>query len=86
MVRTLDYSYDLETDSEHLLGHKAKWVDVLLHKGVIPSTNETVIPRSIFDAVTTSSVIWSGYGDKHDSITGYGMGWFRQSSSGHEVR
>lgn len=85
MVRTPDYSYDLQTDNDHLLRHKAKWVDVLLHKDVIPSTNETVIPRSIFDAVTTSSVIWGGYGDKHNSIAGYGMGWFRQSSSGHEV-
>lgn len=59
---------------------------VQLHKGVIPSTNETIIPKSVFDAVTMSSVIWLGYGDKHESISGYGMGWCRQSSSGHEVR
>lgn len=46
----------------------------------------TLIPKSVFDAVTTASVVWKGIGDKDSSIRGYGMGWNRQSSSGREVR
>lgn len=45
----------------------------------------TLIPKSVFDAVTTASVVWKGIGDEDSSIRGYGMGWNRQSSEGHEV-
>ena len=58
---------------------------MLLHRGVHPSTNQTIIPDAIFDDLTTSSVILSGRGTKHDSIIGYGLGWERGSRSGHEV-
>ena len=58
---------------------------MLLHRGVHPTTNQTIIPEAIFDDLTTSSVILSGRGTKHDSITGYGLGWERGSRSGHEV-
>ncbi|PIL26205.1 hypothetical protein GSI_11960 [Ganoderma sinense ZZ0214-1] len=58
-----------------------RWLSVLLNEGQDPTTNKTVIPKSVFDAVTTSQVIVAGkpistYGS---SIVGYGMGWLRTS-------
>ncbi|KAH8102687.1 beta-lactamase/transpeptidase-like protein [Cristinia sonorae] len=62
-----------------------KWLRTLLNKGVNKDTNATVIPRSAFDAVTTSHAIVAGRGSSpHTSISGYGMGWHRVSYSGHE--
>ena len=71
---------------------QSKWLQVLINKGVTPDTNITVIPRSVFDAVTTTTTIVKGRGsvssyyDVPISISGYGMGWSRQSIDGHEVR
>ncbi|KAI1795412.1 beta-lactamase/transpeptidase-like protein [Ganoderma leucocontextum] len=58
-----------------------RWLSVLLNEGEDPTTNKTVIPKSVFDAVTTSQIIVAGkpvpsYGS---SIVGYGMGWMRTS-------
>ncbi|KAM5537319.1 hypothetical protein V8D89_009049 [Ganoderma adspersum] len=58
-----------------------RWLSVLLNEGQDPTTNKTVIPKSVFDAVTTSQIIMAGkpiptYGN---SIVGYGMGWIRTS-------
>ena len=58
-----------------------RWLSVLLNEGRDPTTNKTVIPKSVFDAVTTSQIIMAGkptatYGS---SIVGYGMGWIRSS-------
>lgn len=62
-----------------------KWLAVLLNQGVHPKTNETIIPRSAFEEVTTAHVITDGKGPLADlSIAGYGMGWWRQSYRGHE--
>ena len=59
----------------------------MLNAGVNPSTNATVIPRSAFDAVTTAHAVSVGKGPSPDeSFEGYGMGWFRQSYLGREVR
>jgi hypothetical protein len=60
-----------------------------MNKGVRPDTNGTVIPRSVFDAMTTATVVMEGKGSiKYDmtmSLMGYGMGWWRQTIAGHEV-
>ena len=59
----------------------------MLNAGVNPSTNTTVIPRAAFDAVTTAHAVSVGKSPSPDeSIEGYGMGWFRQSYLGREVR
>ncbi|EJF60228.1 beta-lactamase/transpeptidase-like protein [Dichomitus squalens LYAD-421 SS1] len=64
-----------------------KWLAVLLNEGQDPATNKTVIPKSVFDAVTTSRWIVSGKpaGPIRDSIVGYGMGWMRSNYGDVEV-
>ncbi|EJF60227.1 beta-lactamase/transpeptidase-like protein [Dichomitus squalens LYAD-421 SS1] len=64
-----------------------KWLAVLLNEGQHPATNKTVIPKSVFDAVTTSRWIVSGKpaGPIRDSIVGYGMGWMRSNYGDVEV-
>ena len=53
--------------------------------GVDPNTNQTVIPRPVFDSITTSTAIMAGKGNADLSIQGYGMGWMRTSLKGAEV-
>ncbi|CAL1697760.1 unnamed protein product [Somion occarium] len=63
-----------------------QWLKALLHAGVNPDTNVTVIPKSAFDEVTTAHAIVSGKASvPYVSLSGYGMGWSRQSYKGHEV-
>ncbi|TBU36177.1 beta-lactamase/transpeptidase-like protein [Dichomitus squalens] len=64
-----------------------KWLAVLLNGGQDPATNKTVIPKNVFDAVTTSRWIVSGKpaGPLRDSIAGYGMGWMRSNYGDVEV-
>ena len=49
-------------------------------------TNKTIIPSSVYAETTTAHTIVSGGGTADLSIMGYGMGWFRMSYRGHDVR
>ncbi|KAL5511226.1 hypothetical protein ACEPAH_4441 [Sanghuangporus vaninii] len=63
----------------------SKWVGALL-KAASSENSESIIPKSVYDAVTTSSVIELGQpSDPEFSVAGYGMGWFRFSYQGHDV-
>ncbi|KII86430.1 hypothetical protein PLICRDRAFT_44025 [Plicaturopsis crispa FD-325 SS-3] len=64
----------------------AKWVGTLLNGGVNPHTNATVIPRSVFEAVTTAYAIAGRWPILHGATTvGYGMGWVRYSYLDNEI-
>ena len=66
---------------------KTKWLAMLLNRGVDPHTNQTVVPPSTFDEMTTAhSVMLGAPPDAYTSLAGYGMGWMRQSFQGHDVR
>ena len=64
------------------------WLAVLLNEGQDPATNKTIIPKSVFDTVTTARWIISGKPSypNGDSIFGYGMGWMRSSFGEVDVR
>lgn len=63
-----------------------KWVTVLLNAGVEPVSNTTIIPRSVFDEMTTAhSVVYGSSPAPDSSLIGYGMGWDRWSYRGHEI-
>ncbi|OCH90085.1 beta-lactamase/transpeptidase-like protein [Obba rivulosa] len=65
-----------------------KWLAIFLNRGVNPVNNETFIPKSAFEEMTKSYAIMQGTADRKTpelSIIGYGMGWFRQSYSGHDI-
>jgi len=68
----------------------SRWLKVLLNKGVDPASNKTIIPRSVYDMVTTSHTLMEGNPSASQaqqfSIVGYGMGWTRTSFKGHDVR
>ncbi|KAJ7770537.1 beta-lactamase/transpeptidase-like protein [Mycena metata] len=61
------------------------WVKLLLNAGVDAPTNATIIPRTTFDLATSGLSITAAQGDESRSIMGYGLGWLRLSSYGHEV-
>jgi len=64
----------------------SRWLKMLLNKGVDPVSNTTVVPRAVFDMVTTAHTIVSGDPTTPEqSISGYGMGWVRLSYKGHEI-
>ena len=58
---------------------------MLLNEGVNPINNETIVPKSVFQMVTTAHIIIGGARSPEFSISGYGMGWNRVSYQGHEV-
>ncbi len=60
---------------------------VLLNKGVDPASGEAIIPRSVYDAVTTAQSIMYGYPTPRfgAGILGYGIGWLRWTYDGVEV-
>ncbi|KAL5489890.1 hypothetical protein ACEPAI_4722 [Sanghuangporus weigelae] len=63
----------------------SKWLGALL-KAASSENSESIIPKSVYEAVTTSSVIELGQpSDPEFSVAGYGMGWFRFSYQGHDV-
>lgn len=65
-----------------------KWLSMLIHSGVNPSTKETVLPKSVVEEITTAHAIIPGSGRNSSlpSIVGYGMGWIRTSAvTGHEA-
>ncbi|KAJ7039816.1 beta-lactamase/transpeptidase-like protein [Mycena alexandri] len=61
------------------------WIKMLLNAGVDAPTNATIIPRTTFDLATSALSIAAKQGDESRSIIGYGLGWIRLSSYGHEV-
>ncbi len=65
---------------------QAKWVRMLLNNGVDPVTKATVVPELVLAEVTTAHTIVNPRAPSSElSISGYGMGWMRQSYRGHEV-
>lgn len=59
---------------------------MLLHEGVDPNTQKTVLPKSVYDTVTTAHSLVLGKGlFPSMSLMGYGFGWQRYSAQGHEV-
>ena len=57
-----------------------------LNSGVDASTNATIIPRSVFDEITTAHAIVEGKPEgRGQTISGYGMGWERRGYQGHDV-
>ncbi|PSR76801.1 hypothetical protein PHLCEN_2v8182 [Hermanssonia centrifuga] len=64
----------------------AKWVAMLLNSGTNPVTNETILPMSVLTEVTSAHTIVHARAPSPEfSISGYGMGWFRESYQGHEL-
>ncbi|KLO13809.1 beta-lactamase/transpeptidase-like protein [Schizopora paradoxa] len=65
----------------------SRWLKVLLNKGVDPASNKTVLPRTVYDMVTTAHTLTNGNPAEAQqfSIAGYGMGWLRTSIKGHEI-
>jgi len=62
------------------------WLKVLIHSGVHPLFNRTVLPLNTFVTTTTTYAIVNGRGMMPGySIEGYGLGWFRFSYNGHEI-
>ena len=58
----------------------------LLNFGIDTATNATIIPRSVFDEITTAHAIIEGMpAVPSQSISGYGMGWIRLSLEGRDV-
>lgn len=57
-----------------------------MNEGVDPITNKTILPKSTYEAVTSAYAISAPAPFPELSILGYGLGWFRESYLGHEVR
>ncbi|KAI0713045.1 beta-lactamase/transpeptidase-like protein [Cerioporus squamosus] len=63
-----------------------KWLAMLLHAGVNPYNNRTVVPRSVFDEMTSAHSIFIGRPlSPLTPLAGYGMGWLRTSFLGHDI-
>ncbi|KAJ3557983.1 hypothetical protein NM688_g1175 [Phlebia brevispora] len=63
-----------------------KWVRMLLNAGVDPVTQAVVVPRSVFETVTSVQIPVQRVGSWPEfSPMGYGMGWDRVSYQGHEI-
>lgn len=58
---------------------------MILNGGFYPDTNSTVIPRKVFDIVTTPYSIADPEADAESSAEVYGLGWGRLSYLGHDV-
>ncbi|KAH9922373.1 beta-lactamase/transpeptidase-like protein [Fomitopsis serialis] len=64
----------------------SKWIATLLNEGVDPETNLTVIPRSIYEEMTTAHAVVTGAPRySYTAVKGYGMGWERTSFQGHDI-
>ncbi|KAI0075191.1 beta-lactamase/transpeptidase-like protein [Panus rudis PR-1116 ss-1] len=62
------------------------WLQMLLNEGLVPGTNETIIPRNVFDEMTTAHAVVSGRAPSPESsLAGYGLGWSVSSYKGHEI-
>ncbi|KAJ3002538.1 hypothetical protein NUW54_g4980 [Trametes sanguinea] len=64
-----------------------KWLAVLLNEGVELRTGETVIPRGVYDAVTTARHVALGRSSREygPGILGYGMGWMQWTYNGASI-
>lgn len=61
---------------------------MLLHNGVNPDTNVTIVPQSAIEETTTAHSLVTRkalVSAPYISFTGYGMGWERNSYKGHEL-
>ena len=59
---------------------------MLMNEGVDPMTNNTIIPQSAYEEVTTAHMITAGRAPQpYFAVEGYGMGWWRRSYQGHEA-
>ncbi|KAI0087723.1 beta-lactamase/transpeptidase-like protein [Irpex rosettiformis] len=63
----------------------AKWIRTLLHEGIDHSTNQTILPSSVFRAMTSAYSIVSPAQHSEFSFVAYGLGWNRFSYQGHEI-
>ena len=64
---------------------QAKWISTWINEGV--HNNEIVFPTSVYQNVSYSYAVSTDHPtDPEHSIVGYGMGWFRSSYRGHDVR
>nr|VWO99815.1 Polyketide synthase [Ganoderma boninense] len=56
----------------------AKWLSLWLNEGVDPVLGQAVIPKSVYDTVTTAqSIVHGRPSANYESLIGYGMGWER---------
>ncbi|TFK79087.1 beta-lactamase/transpeptidase-like protein [Polyporus arcularius HHB13444] len=94
--RRIPYWYAEDMMSQFLAGaggvlssatDMTKWLAMLVHGGVNPYTNTTVVPPSVFDEITTahSIVVHRPLEPSTSLLTGYGMGWRRTSFQGHDL-
>ena len=66
---------------------QTKWIRTYLNDGVNIDTGVTVVPKYTFDVITTPfSIMFNRPTVAYNSITGYGVRWWRDSYKGHEVR
>lgn len=64
---------------------QAKWISTWVGEGV--HDNQTVISPAVYQNVSYSYSVSTDHPvDPEHSIVGYGMGWFRSSYRGHDVR
>ncbi|KAI0090893.1 beta-lactamase/transpeptidase-like protein [Irpex rosettiformis] len=64
----------------------AKWVAMLLNEGVDPITNKTILPKSVFEEVTSGWSLISSMGlALGQPLSAYGHGWIRYSLYDHEI-
>ncbi|EIN06837.1 beta-lactamase/transpeptidase-like protein [Punctularia strigosozonata HHB-11173 SS5] len=64
----------------------ARWVRMWLHQGVDPVTNETVLPKSVYDvAIAPASIVRGLPGFIQVPIMNYGLGWIRNSLEGLDM-
>lgn len=60
---------------------------MLLNNGIAPNSGEAIIPPSALSMATWAHSIMVGQAvNAHTSLVGYGMGWYRYTYRGHEVR
>ncbi|KAI0042675.1 beta-lactamase/transpeptidase-like protein [Auriscalpium vulgare] len=64
----------------------SKWVHTVLNGGVDPRSNFTVVPPSAFEKITTAHSVMIGGPTSHlYGFLGYGLGWMRSTSAGHDM-
>ncbi|KAI8992781.1 beta-lactamase/transpeptidase-like protein [Trametes punicea] len=55
------------------------WLSIWLNNGVHPDTRETIIPRSVYNAMTNAQQVIAGHPTPQygAGVAGYGMGWMQ---------
>lgn len=67
-------------------GTQAKWIKMLLARGVDPTTNRTILSRAAFDVITTPLHLSTLQLRPDLGVAGYGLGWFKGMYEGRPVR